>query len=449
MGLFTKLGMSDIYSFDRKMVWTFVLLLFMGVILYAEQNLLAPSIEAIEKEFFITDTEIGAVGSAFTLVAAVVTLFWGYLSDKYSRKWLLVIAVLLGEIPCFLTAFAQDYTQLLVLRIFSGIGLGGTVPIVFSFLGDLFTDQQRPASQAWWQAFTSLGILVGMLVAGFLGPALGWRIPFILVSAPNFLLLLLMVVFGKEPKRGGGEQEIKDLILKGKKYTRQIRLREYINLVKIPSNIWLFLQGIPGTVAWGILPFYLITFFVRHKGYSVELATIMLLVLGIGNIVGKVIGGSVGNRLYKRDKRWLPIFNGITTLIGIVPIFLTISWPAPAVPDFFSLLPVAGLGFLGVAIIAIAGPNVQAMLMNVNPPEYRGAISSIFNLTDSIGAGFGPLVGGLLSAARNLDFAMKLSVLFWIPCGLLFFVLVKYLPADTEKLHRQMTEARREMEGNA
>ncbi len=120
-----------------------------------------------------------------------------------------------GEIPCFLTAFAQDYTQLLVLRIFSGIGLGGTVPIVFSFLGDLFTDQQRPASQAWWQAFTSLGILVGMLVAGFLGPALGWRIPFILVSAPNFLLLLLMVLFGKEPKRGGGEQEIKDLILKG------------------------------------------------------------------------------------------------------------------------------------------------------------------------------------------------------------------------------------------
>jgi MFS family permease len=85
----------------------------------------------------------------------------------------------------------------------------------------------------------------------------------------------------------------------------------------------------------------------------------------------------------------------------------------------------------------------------VNPPEYRGAISSIFNLTDSIGAGFGPLVGGLLSATFNLDFAMKVSVLFWIPCGLLFFVLIKTLPQDTEKLHRQMTEARREMEGNA
>jgi len=36
MGLFTKLGMSDIYSFDRKMVWTFILLLFKRGLLNAE-----------------------------------------------------------------------------------------------------------------------------------------------------------------------------------------------------------------------------------------------------------------------------------------------------------------------------------------------------------------------------------------------------------------------------
>jgi predicted MFS family arabinose efflux permease len=446
MGFFDHLGLSEVYSFKRNIIWTFVILLLMSVILLADQNVMSPNIQAIEDEFRITDREIGLVGSAFTLVAAIITLLWGYLSDKFSRKWLLVGAVLVGEIPCFLTGFAQNYSQLLVLRILTGIGIGGMVPVTFSLLGDLFTDRQRSTAQAWYQAISAVGILLGMIVAGFLGPALGWRIPFIVVSAPNFIFILMLIFMGGEPKRGSGEQEIKDLLLSGKEYRVRLQIKDYINLVKIPSNIWLFLQGIPGTVAWGILPFYLITFYQRHKGYSVELATILLLVLGLGTIVGKLFGGIIGNKLYLKSRKLLPIFNGVTTLIGIIPILVTLSWPAPQNPDIVSIIPPALFGFLGASIIAIAGPNVQAMLMNVNPPEYRGAISSIFNLTDSIGAGFGPFIGGLLSTARNLDFAMKTSALFWIPCGLLFFILIKYLPRDTEKLRRQMLEVRREME---
>ncbi|MGB9833358.1 MAG: MFS transporter [bacterium] len=450
MRIFSSLGLDEIYSFKKSIRWTFIILMCMSVILLADQNVMSPNIQAIENEFQITDREIGLVGSAFTLVAAIITLLWGYLSDKFSRKWLLVAAILVGEIPCFLTGFARNYTELLTLRILTGIGIGGMVPVTFSLLGDLFTEKQRATAQAWYQAVTAVGTLLGMIVAGFLGPALGWRIPFMVVSAPNFLFLLGLVLFGGEPKRGGGEQEIKDLVLSGKEYKSRLRVKDYINLVKTPSNIWLFIQGIPGTVAWGILPFYIITFYQRHKGFSVELGTILMLVLGIGVIMGKLFGGIIGNKLYNKDKRLLPIFNGVTTLLGIIPLMITLSWPAPQNPTFSSLIPPAVFGFLGAAIIAIAGPNVQAMLMNVNPPEYRGAISSIFNLTDSIGAGFGPYIGGLLSTARDLDFAMKTSTLFWIPCGLLFFVLIKYLPQDTEKLRRKMSAVRQEMEkGNA
>ncbi|MCR4428371.1 MAG: MFS transporter [Caldiserica bacterium] len=448
MRIFSSLGLDEIYSFKKSIRWTFVLLMCMSVILLADQNVMSPNIEEIEGEFQITDREIGLVGSAFTLVAAVVTLLWGYLSDKFSRKWLLVGAILVGEIPCFLTGFARNYSELLALRVLTGIGIGGMVPVTFSLLGDLFTEKQRATAQAWYQAVTAVGTLLGMVVAGFLGPALGWRIPFFVVSAPNFLFLLGLIFFSGEPKRGGGEQEIKDLVLSGKEYKSHLKLKDYLNLVKTPSNIWLFLQGIPGTVAWGILPFYIIAFYQRHKGFSVELGTILMLVLGIGVILGKLLGGIVGNKLYNRDKRLLPIFNGATTLLGIIPLFITLSWPAPENPNFSSLIGPAAFGFLGAAILSIAGPNVQAMLMNVNPPEYRGAISSIFNLTDSIGAGFGPFIGGLLSTARDLDFAMKTSTLFWIPCGILFFVLVKYLPLDAEKLRRKMSMVRVEMEAD-
>jgi len=86
-------------------------------------------------------------------------------------------AILLGEIPCLLTAFAQNYTQLLILRILTGIGIGEQVPVVFSIIGDLFTEKQRARAQAWYDAIIAVGVIVGMVVAGFLAPIYGWRLP--------------------------------------------------------------------------------------------------------------------------------------------------------------------------------------------------------------------------------------------------------------------------------
>ncbi len=448
MKIFKRLGLSEIYSFEKGIIRTFALLFFMLIILRADQMVMSPAIPAIQKEFQIGDREIGLVGSAFTLVAAVVTILWGYLSDKYSRKWLLIAAILVGEIPCLLTAFARNYEELLILRILTGVGIGGLVPIAFSMLGDLFTEKQRPRAQAWYQAMGAVGVLIGMLVAGFIGPTYGWRLPFIIVSVPNFFFILAMILGGKEPKRGGGELAVKDLVLSGKEYARTLELKDYVRMIKIPSNIWLFIQGIPGTVAWGIIPYFLIAFYVRYKNLSVEMATVLLLILGLGVIFGNIFGGIIGNWLYLKDRRYLPVFCGVAQLVGVIPIIATLAWKAPLNPGFTDILPPALMGFLGASLIAVAGPNVHAMLTNVNLPEHRGGISSIFNLTDSIGAGFGPFIGGLLSASFGLDFAMRTSALFWIPCGILFFVLTLTLSKDIERVNKTMEEVRKEMEQN-
>jgi predicted MFS family arabinose efflux permease len=207
----------------------------------------------------------------------------------------------------------------------------------------------------------------------------------------------------------------------------------------------LFIQGIPGTVAWGIIPFYLITFYYRHKHYPIQLGTVLLIILGLGTIAGKFVGGYIGNRLYLKKRAYLPILCGFSQLIGVIPVLITLYWPGKVNPTFFDILPPSLFGFLGAFFISFAGPNVKAMLMNVNLPEHRGAISSIFNLTDSIGAGFGPFVGGLISSISSLDTAMKISALFWIPCGLLFFVVAIFIHRDTEKVRKTMEKVREEM----
>lgn len=445
MRIYEKMGLKEIYNFDKRVRLLFTILLVSGIILLADQNVMSPNIQAIENEFKIGDKEIGLIGSAFTIIASVVTLLWGYLSDKYSRRILLIITTLLGEIPCFLTGFAESYHQMLFLRVLTGIGIGGSVPIAFSLIGDFFTEKTRPRAQAWYDAITTIGVLLGMIIAGFLGPALGWRVPFMVVSAPNFLFVIGML-FAKEPPRGAGEQEIREYMIEGKQYKGSLRLKDYLRLLKVPTNIWLFLQGIPGTVAWGIIPFYLIVFYQRYKHFPVQLGTVLLIILGLGTVLGKLLGGLIGNRIYLKKRSLLPIFLGVMQLIGVVPILITLMWPAPQNPTIKDLLVPGIFGFLGAILISTSGPNVRAILMNVNLPEHRGAISSIFNLTDNIGMGLGPFIGGLISSVKGLDFAMTTSALFWIPCGLLLFVVATSIEKDALKVRSRMEEMRKEIE---
>jgi MFS family permease len=80
------------------------------------------------------------------------------------------------------------------------------------------------------------------------------------------------------------------------------------------------------------------------------------------------------------------------------------------------------------------------MLMDVNPPENRGTLFSIFNLTDSIGRGVGPVLGGYMAVNYGLFFTMNVATLFWIPCGVLVLVLLRFAPAEMDRLRSEMQQ---------
>jgi len=90
-----------------------------------------------------------------------VSLLWGYFSDKASRKLLFLLAVVIGELPCALTAFAPSYAIFFGLRILSGIGLGAAFPLVFAIIGDIFDEKSRPFATG----VVSVAIAIGNIVA--------------------------------------------------------------------------------------------------------------------------------------------------------------------------------------------------------------------------------------------------------------------------------------------
>src|SRR5512137_1534922 len=115
-----------------KRRFTLVILAVTMAMLNSDTNVMTPTLANIEAEFGVSDSSIGIMMLLFTIIGAVVSLLWGYFSDKASRKVLFVLAVLIGELPCALTAFAHSYPMFFGLRILSGIGLGAAFPLVFA-----------------------------------------------------------------------------------------------------------------------------------------------------------------------------------------------------------------------------------------------------------------------------------------------------------------------------
>ena len=66
----------------------------------------------------------------------------------------------------------RRYWQLVLLRVLTGISVGGAFPLVFSLIGDLFSVKQRANVAAGVQVATGVGFAAGQAIAGFVGEAM-------------------------------------------------------------------------------------------------------------------------------------------------------------------------------------------------------------------------------------------------------------------------------------
>ena len=407
------------------------------VALNADTQVMAPMLVTIEAEFGVDDSAVGAMMALFTVVGAVVSLLWGYFADKASRKKLFVFSVALGEIPCALTALAPSWEVFFALRILTGIGVGAAFPLVFSILGDIYDEKERPMASAILTTAFGLGAIVGPVLGGFVGQVSGWRLPFFLAAVPNIPLLLAFWFLVPEPRAAASEEATRELVEAGILYPKHIRVRDYARLGKVPTNVYLFIQGIAGTIPWGAF-FFLNKFLETSKGLSIGQATAVYMVFGAGMVVGNLVGGKLGELVFRRSPKDLPLFCGVTTFLGC---FGTLA--VVALKGSIPLLSAAG--FLAAFFAAMTGPNMRTMLLDVNPPEDRGPIFSIFNLTDSLGTGLGRWVAGMLSVAVGLAGALAISASFWVICGVVLVLAVRIFPGDIAILKERMAQAAREM----
>ncbi len=392
--------------------------------MFADQNLMGPNLTLIAEDFNIVDKKDqylgGIIPLMFWIFGGTVALLIGYFTDLISRKHLFVITVFIGEIPCLLSGFANNYIEFFIMRVLTGIGIGGIIPITYSILGDLYSATERIKIVTIVGLFSGLGIAVGQLVAGTLSDTLGWRFPFILFAIPNFVLAIIFFLTVKEPDRGKMDHKFKNI--------KAMSSVDFFSIFKVKTNILVFLQGIFGTIPWGVFSIFMIDYFVIEKGYLRPTATLVITLVGGMALFSSLAGGYIGNRLYKKNPKFLPLFCGIVTIIGVIPTSLLINSPFKTENNSIELLIYA---FCTGLFIAMTAPNMKAILLNVNGPYSRGTVFSLYNFADDLGRGFGPfIIGNILIYYFGRNVAFNIANAFWVICGCLILLMVYTFPKE-------------------
>ncbi len=128
-----------------------------------------------------------AVGYSLGLAASVLWL--GALGDRYGRKLMLTLGVILSVPACLLAAFAPTIEVLIVARIFGGLSAGMAYPTTLALITALWSGPARTRSIALWSALGGAIAALGPLISGFLLERFDWSSVF-LVTLPLAVVAL-------------------------------------------------------------------------------------------------------------------------------------------------------------------------------------------------------------------------------------------------------------------
>jgi predicted MFS family arabinose efflux permease len=337
--------------------------------------------EPIRKEFHLTDTQIGLLGSAFIWIYALVGLPLGRIADSASRKKLLATAILVWSSLTASAAFANSFAMLLFSRVGVGVGEAACAPAATSWLGDLFPPDKRSRVLALFMLGVPVGGALSFFFSGPLAQAYGWRTAMILAAAPALLLIPALLLL-PEPKRGASE------IL-----PTPLAPSSMWAILRIPTLWWIIASGALLNFSLYAVATFLPAFLSRIHGLSLASSGITAgIVYIIGGLGGCALAGYLGDAAIRRRKDGRLRIAAMTSLAAAPLACLGVLQPAG------SLLTAVVFLTLTYSLLTSYYGLVYSAIQDLAAPNQRGATMAIYFMAMYMcGASFGPLLTGHLS----------------------------------------------------
>jgi MFS family permease len=380
----------------------------------------------IRRYFDINNTAIGAIVGAQLALIIVAAVPIGYWATRIDRARLLRWSAAAWGAFSTATTFAITLPLFFLVRLGSSIGKAAVEPVGKALLADGYPPQAWNRVFAVHNAANPLGSIVGPLIAGGIGLAFTgdevWRWAFPILTIPTFIALVaarrLKETESQMAKSVLGATITATGAPKGEGFLTSVR-----RLVGIPTfrrqlvGIGVLGFGLVGVLAFGAV-FYEDVHGVGEGGRGVIFG-----ILGVANLFGTLMGGSLGERMFQRSPAAAVRLVG--TGIAVFSVVLTGSVFIPSLPV------TVVVQWFAVLAVSITGAPLAAVLTAISPPVLRPLMFSLLGLCIAL---FGGVLGGVLvgavADATNIQIGLALLAPFGIAGGLLMATGGKTVDAD-------------------
>ncbi len=347
--------------------------------------------------------EIGFINAGFSLTLLVALPFMGRLSDRFGRKIFLCLGLTILTVASLGFIWAQTPLQLILVRIFQGVGASMHLPIAEAYLGDITPKGQEGKWMGHFNAILFSSMSLGPLFGGVLTDLFSATTTFVVMATLCLIGLIATLIFLPEvTKRFVGEKQ--GSILDG------------LRKSNIMKGVFAF------RIALGFSMACTMTFLPLFGSQNLGLSISLIGVLIASRMPLALLQSYTGTLADRYNRRVFVIFGSIGAMAFIALM--------PVAGGFWPLLIMYGLMAIGVAF---AMPAANAYIVEEGRFFGMGASMALFMMAMQIGNGFGPIMLGGIVDFMGIESAFYSSA-FIMVLGIAAFIWFSrgYSPRATE-----------------
>jgi MFS family permease len=388
----------------------------------ADRFAISAVLPAIQKEFTLSDAQLGLMSGSLFLGLAILAVPCGLAVDRFSRKYMITAMTLVWSVATWSTGLAKSFGGLIMARVFVGAGEAGYNPAGFALIAAWYPQHMRGTMVGLFQMAQPLGVGLGIMLAGHLASEFGWRAVFGVLALPGVVLALVMLFapdYKTKQVNASGKREVRPGLVEALRYIAGNRTLQMIYLAQLPITLYITTCAI-----WGPM------FFIRQYGLSMASAASAVGMITIIAGVGALCGGWLSDRVSRGHPRsriticllYLAVPLAIHS-VAIIGSMRGLSWP----------LFVVCFG-VGQFFAAANWGTLVAAGLDQSPPQYRATSQSFLPMFQAIAALGAGVVSGLLSDSIGLPLTMWALLVVGMVCGMLLLnVARKSYDGDQQK----------------
>jgi EmrB/QacA subfamily drug resistance transporter len=427
------------------------------------------AIPSIRSDLHASPSQLQWVVDVYTLVLASLLMLAGATGDRFGRRRVFQIGLVVFAIGSLLCSMAPDVETLIIARLLQGIGGSMLNPVALSIISQVFTGRvERARALGFWGAVVGISMALGPVVGGFLIELISWRAVFWINLPICATAVLLTAIFVPETK----SQTMRNIDPVGQGLAVAFLFGVVFTLIEGPEFGWgnprvvavavaaavafvaflryeskrqdpfidlRFFRSIPfasatltavcAFSAWGAFLFMMSLYLQSERGYSAMHTGLIYAPIAIGALVFSPISGRMVGRFGARPS--LLVAGVLITTASVLLTFLTKTTPVWGLLVIFAVF---GIGFS-----MVNAPLTNAAVSGM-PLDRAGAASAVTSTSRQIGVSIGVAlcgsVAGSAIAHAGADFAASARPLWFFSVGIGVVITVLGFFSTTPRAYR-------------